>query len=91
MSIAVIGTTLSLLGLLLTGYGAFVASRAVIISDEQAKILSDAYFGDNNALRDALKAQSRSARNGILRVVFGTALQVIGLKFPLLVAMLAGY
>jgi hypothetical protein len=65
-------TALNLAGLLLTAGGAFVAARAVIISDKQAELLSGTYWDGNNALRDALMAQSRSARNGLLCVVFGT-------------------
>jgi len=38
-----IQTVLALIGLALTGFGAFVAARAVIISDEQAKILGGTY------------------------------------------------
>ena len=77
-------TWLNLIGLLLTGGGAFVAARAVIISDEQAQLLSGTYWNGNNTLRDALLAQSRSARNGLLCVVFGTALQVAAVALPIL-------
>jgi hypothetical protein len=44
--------------LLLTGPGAFVAARSVIISKEQAKSLSGTYWNGNEALRDALLARS---------------------------------
>ena len=57
----VIETWLNLFGLLLTGLGAFVAARSVIISKEQAKSPSGTYWNSNEALRDALLAQSRSA------------------------------
>jgi hypothetical protein len=70
-----IATVLALIGLGFTGIGAFIASRAVIISEEQAEILSGNYYGGNNAFRDALRAQSRSARSGLLFVVAGTAFQ----------------
>ena len=56
-----IETWLNLFDLLLTGLGAFVATRSVIISKEQAKSLSGTYWNGNEALRDALLAQSRSA------------------------------
>jgi hypothetical protein len=80
-------TWLNLFGLLLTGcVGAFVAARAVIISDEQAKLLSGTYYGGNNALREALLAQSRSARNGLLCVVLGTVLQAVALIYPIVAA-----
>lgn len=79
-----IETLLNLVGLLLTGVGAFVAARAVIISDKQAELLSGTYYNGNNALRDALLAQSRSARSGLLCVVFGTGLQAAALIYPFL-------
>ena len=56
-----IETWLNLFGLLLTGLGAFVAARSVTISKEQAKSQSGTYWNGNEALRDALLAQSRSA------------------------------
>ena len=55
-----IETWLNLFGLLLTGLGAFVAARSLIISKEQAKSLSGTYW-NGDALRDALLAQSHSA------------------------------
>jgi hypothetical protein len=73
---------LGLIGLIFTGGGAFVASRAVIITDEQAEILSGTYWGGNNAFRDALKSQSHHARTGLLCVVVGTALQAFALLWP---------
>jgi hypothetical protein len=57
-----IETGLSLIGLLLTGIGAFIAARAVIISEEQAEELSGTYVVANVALYKALPAQSRAAR-----------------------------
>jgi hypothetical protein len=74
-----IETSLNFLGLLLIGFGAYITARAVIISDEQAELLSGTYYDGNNSLRDALKAQSRSARNGLLCVVCGTVLQMLAL------------
>ena len=72
-------TILNLLGLGLTGFGAFVTAKAVIISDKQAKELSGTYYGGNKALYDALVAQSRSASKGLWCVVFGTAFQAMAL------------
>ena len=60
---AVLETILSLIGL--TAIGAFIAARAVIITDKQAEMLSSPYWGGNKALRDALLAQSRSAIRGL--------------------------
>jgi len=42
-----IETWLNLFGLLLTGLGAFVAARSVIISKEQAKSPSGTYWNSN--------------------------------------------
>ena len=55
-----IETWLNLFGLLSTGLGAFVAARSVTISKEQAKSPSGTNWS-NEALRDALLAQRRSA------------------------------
>ena len=72
---------LNLVGLLLTAIGAFVASRAVIISHEQATQLSMQTYSGNNALRDALLAQSRAARRGLSFIVGGTGLQIVALIY----------
>jgi hypothetical protein len=68
---------------LLTGIGAFVTARAVIISDEQADLLSGTVGDKNKALRAAFLVQSRSARNGLYCIVGGTLLQVFALICPL--------
>jgi hypothetical protein len=77
-------TLLNLCGLLFTAGGAFVTAWAVIISDEQAKLLSGPYWNGNEALRKAFLAQSRYARNGLFCVFFGTLLQIAALIYPLL-------
>ncbi len=61
-----IETGLNLVGLVLTGIGAFITSRNVIITEEQATRLSGTRLVVNMALHDALLAQSRAARNGLL-------------------------
>ncbi len=76
-------TALNLAGLLLTAGGAFVAAHAVIITDKQAELLSGTYFDGNEAMRDALMKQSRSARNGLMCVVAGTVLQAAALVIPI--------
>jgi hypothetical protein len=76
-----IETLLNLFGLALTGTGAFIASRSVIISEEQAKLLSGTYWNGNKALQQALLAQSRAAKNGLLFIVFGTGLQAVALIY----------
>src|SRR5262249_55303036 len=72
-------TGLNLVGLALTAIGAGLAAWNVIITPEQAEALSGTYYNGNNALRDALLAQSRGARTGLWFVVAGTALQAVAL------------
>jgi hypothetical protein len=74
---------ISLFGLLLTGVGAFVAARAVIISERQATDLATTKWDINAELRNSLLDQSKSARNGLALVVVGTVFQVIGTALPL--------
>jgi hypothetical protein len=74
---------ISLFGLLLTGIGAFVATRAVIISERQATDLASTKWDMNVQLRNSLLDQSKSARNGLALVVVGTVFQVIGTALPL--------
>jgi|SoiMethySBSTD1v2_1073268.scaffolds.fasta_scaffold245278_3 hypothetical protein len=73
---------LNLIGLALTGVGAWLAAWNVIIKPEQAKLLSGTYWDENKALYEALLAQSRGARTGLLFVVAGTALQAVALILP---------
>ena len=61
-----IETCLNLFGLLLTGLGAFVTARSVIISKDQAKMLSGTHWNGNEALRRALLAQSHNATSFVL-------------------------
>jgi hypothetical protein len=81
---AVAAVVFLLLGLALTGIGAWVAAKAVIISSEQAQELSATKWNANEALRESLIAQSRSAQRGLWLIVFGTFFQVIGTVLPLL-------
>jgi hypothetical protein len=74
---------ISLFGLLLTGVGAFVAARAVIISERQATDLATTKWDMNVELGNSLVDQSKSARNGLWLVVAGTVFQVIGTALPL--------
>jgi hypothetical protein len=64
-------TALNILGLLFTGIGASIAARAVIISENQASLLSGPQSHGNKELGDALVRQSRSAQKGLLCVVVG--------------------
>jgi len=74
--------TANLLGLAFIAGGAFIAALSVIISDEQAKRLSEPHY-DRNAVYASLRRQIRNARNGLLCVAFGIALQAAGLIYPL--------
>jgi hypothetical protein len=78
---------LNLGGLLLTGIGAAIAAKAVIIADAQAATLSGTYWDGNKALEDSLKRQSRSARNGLLLVVAGTVLQAAAIVGPFVASL----
>ena len=61
-----IETCLNLFGPLLTGLGAFVTARSVIISKDQAKMLSGTHWNGIEALRRALLAQSHNAQIGLV-------------------------
>jgi hypothetical protein len=78
----------NLFGLLLTGLGAFVTARSVIISKEQAEVLSGSYWGGNRALRDALLAQSRNAQIGLYCIVIGTLSQLVALIYSQIAALI---
>src|SRR5271165_5472174 len=69
---------LLLLGLILTTIGAFIASNAVIISNDQAQRLSETDWDHNQALKDSLLDQSRSAQCGLRFIFVGTILQIVG-------------
>jgi hypothetical protein len=84
----VIETWLNLLGLLLTGLGAFVTARSVVISKDQAKMLSGAYFSGNEALRHALLIQSRSAQIGLYCIFVGTLSQIVALMYSQFAALI---
>ena len=83
-----IETWLNLFGLLLTGLGALVTARSVIISKDQAKLLSGTYCNGNEVLRDALLAQSRSAQIGLYCIVVGTIAQIVALIYPHIAALI---
>ena len=78
-----LATGFMLVGLLLTWIGAFIAAKAVIITNEQADILSGTYFDGNNALKDSLIRQSNSAKTGLSLIAAGTGLQFIGTLLPI--------
>jgi hypothetical protein len=70
---------LTLFGLLMSVYGGWVASRAVIISPQQADEVSGTVWRQNAALKRSLVDQSNSASRGLILIVFGSALQAIGI------------
>jgi hypothetical protein len=84
----VIETWLNLFGLLLTGRGALVTARSVIISKDQAKLLSGTYFSGNEALRHAFLAQSRSAQIGLYCIFVGTLSQIVALIYSQIAALI---
>jgi hypothetical protein len=84
----VIETWLNLFGLLLTGLGAVVTARSVIISKDQATTLSGTYWSGNAALRDALLAQSRSAQIGLYCIFVGTLSQIVALIYSQFAALI---
>lgn len=81
-------TLLNLFGLLLTGLGAFITARSVIISKEQAEVLGGGYYSGNKALREALLAQSRSAQIGLYCIVVGTLSQIAALIYSQIAALI---
>jgi hypothetical protein len=84
----VIETCLNLFGLLLTGLGAFVTARSVIISKDQAKMLSGTHWNGNEALRRALLAQSHNAQIGLYFICVGTSSQIAALLYSQIAALI---
>ena len=71
-------------GLVLAAVGAYVASDAVVLTEEQATEIARTNWDSNPALRRALLDQSRTARNGLRLVMAGAFLQAIGTVLALL-------
>jgi predicted lysophospholipase L1 biosynthesis ABC-type transport system permease subunit len=67
-----------ILGLVLAAVGAGVAARAVILTQLQADALASTQRNVNDALRDALLQQSRTAALGLGLVALGTIVQIAG-------------
>jgi hypothetical protein len=78
MTSAQFGALLSIAGLSVTALGAFIAAKAVMLTEEQADNIAATYWDDNHKLFRSLLAQSASARNGLLLVVAGTVGQIAG-------------
>jgi hypothetical protein len=69
---------LLLMGLCLTAFGAYIASRGVIISEQDATELASPKWDMNERLRKSLIDQSQNAKLGLMLVVVGTAFQAFG-------------
>ena len=67
-----------LFGLLVTAIGSGWAASAVIIDKKTATELAATKWDLNEELRRSLIEQSRAARNGLMVVVIGSALQFAG-------------
>ena len=67
---------LPILGLLVTFAGACWAAQAVIIDEKTARELATPKWDMNEDLRQALLKQSRAARNGLILVGIGSAIQI---------------
>jgi hypothetical protein len=82
MSVAItrmhfLSTAFLLLGLVMTVVGAYVASDAVVVTEDQATDIARTDW-HSLPLRRALLDQSRMARNGLRLVMAGAVLQAIG-------------
>ncbi len=67
---------LSIVGLVLTGIGAFVAARSVILSEKQAEDIASTKWDLNTDLKNSLLSQSKNAGVGLGLVVVGTVMQI---------------
>lgn len=82
--IAATGAAISIFAMVIALLGAWIAAKGVFISPERASELSETYWDENLALRDALLSQSRLARNGLIAVAVGTGFQIAGTILPLI-------
>jgi hypothetical protein len=78
MTAAQFGALLSVAGLSVTALGAFIAAKAIIITEDQANQMSGTYWDGNDNPYRSLLAQSASARAGLLLVMAGTLGQIVG-------------
>jgi hypothetical protein len=67
-----------ILGRVLSGVGAGVAARAVLLTRPQADALASTQGNTNEALRDAILRQSRAAAWGLGLLALGTMVQIAG-------------
>jgi hypothetical protein len=89
--VAINPRTLTTIGLLLDIAGAYMLARALIVSVDEARRLSAAYFGGSKPgsagpltppMRDRL-TQARNARMGLPLLVAGFVLQILAAWWPL--------
>ncbi|HVA15164.1 MAG TPA: hypothetical protein VNF99_18090 [Stellaceae bacterium] len=69
---------LLIIGLIAVLGGAIWAATGVIMSEKTATELASTKWDMNEELRDALRSQSRKARDGLVLVAIGSVLQIAG-------------
>ena len=69
-------TDANIIGIVLLMAGAYVAARAVMLTEDQADQIATTRFDGNKDLKDALLSQSRKAKQGLLIVVLGFGFQM---------------
>jgi hypothetical protein len=69
-------STLNIIGLITTLFGACIAASGVIIGDKTATLISATRWDQNSDLKKALIRQSRTAAIGLALVAAGTAAQL---------------
>lgn len=89
MQLETIATTVSIFGMCATVIGAYIAARALILTEDQAIHIGLARFASDKReenlklpLVQSLLSQSRHAKWGLYLVSFGTALQIVGALMP---------
>jgi hypothetical protein len=68
---------ISIIGDVLTLFGAFWTARAVLLTPEQAAGIATTAWDQNEQLKNALLKQSHDARNGLVCVAVGTGFQIV--------------
>ena len=83
---------LTILGLLMTALGAWIAARAVILRPEDAVHIGLSRYSSGDLEKDLrlpavqnLLKSSRSARKGLLFVLFGTVFQIVPIATHLVI------
>lgn len=69
---------LAIVGLLMTTIGAGWAAVGVVVNKQTATEIASTKWGMSEDLRRSLIRQSRDARNGLILVALGSALQIVG-------------